>query len=72
MFPLSGGPIQLNMEHDQAEVEVVLGVGNNVDGSGFNITLVPIVMQLGIGMFCLGDVVMLSLLLLLPPLAFPL
>lgn len=75
MFPLSGGPIQLNMEHDQAEVEVVLGVGNSVDGSGFNMTLVPIVMQMGIGMFCLGDVVILTLLLLLPhllPFSFPL
>ena len=55
MFPLAGAPIQLNMEHDMAAVQVLLGLGQD-PGSNFNITLVPILQEQGIGKFCLGDV----------------
>ena len=55
-WPLSGGPVQLLMGHDQAAVQVLLGIGNNV-GSNFNITLIPTIQEEGLGKFCLGDVV---------------
>ena len=55
LWPLAGGPIQLTMEHDEAAVQVLLGLGNDV-GSNFNITLVPTIQEQGIGEFCLGDV----------------
>lgn len=60
MFPLSGGPIQLNMEHDEAAVQVLLAMGND-PGSNFNITLLPIMQEQGIGKFCIaGDMVPMS------------
>ena len=43
------------MEHDEAAVQVLMGLGNDV-GSSFNITLVPTIQEQGIGKFCLGDV----------------
>lgn len=55
-WPINGGPIQLKMEHDQAKVQVLLGLGNNV-GDHFNIILKPTVQEQGLGDFCLGDVV---------------
>lgn len=60
LFPLAGGPVQLNMEHDHAEVQVLLGLGNDV-GENFNITLEPIFLEEGIGQFCMGDVVSLDI-----------
>ena len=56
MFPLAGGPIQLNMEHDHADVQVLLALGND-PGNNFSIILQPIFMEEGIGKFCMGDVV---------------
>ncbi|KAL8794798.1 MAG: hypothetical protein Q9195_002626 [Heterodermia aff. obscurata] len=55
LWPLTGGPIQLNMEHDEAAVQVLLGMGND-PGVNFNITLLPTIQEQGIGQFCLGDV----------------
>lgn len=55
-WPIKGGPIQLNMEHDEANVQVLLGLGNDV-GNHFNIVLQPTVSERGLGDFCLGDVV---------------
>lgn len=55
-FPLNGGNIQLDMEHDRAGVQVLLGLGDN-PGSNFNIVLVPTVQEQGIPDFCLGSVV---------------
>ena len=55
-WPLAGGPIQLLMGHDHSVVQVLLGIGNDV-GSNFNITLVPTIQEMGLGNFCLGDVV---------------
>ncbi|MCJ1260435.1 hypothetical protein MMC22_000296 [Lobaria immixta] len=43
------------MEHDQANVQVLLGLGNDV-GNHFNIVLQPTVSERGLGDFCLGDV----------------
>ena len=54
-WSLTGGPIQLNMEHDEAAVQVLLGIGND-PGVNFNITLLPTIQEQGIGQFCLGDV----------------
>lgn len=55
-WPLAGGPIHLNMEHDHAAVQVLLGLGNDV-GDNFNIVLLPTIQEEGIGTFCLDDVV---------------
>lgn len=55
-WPLAGGPIQLNMEHDQSIVQVLLALGNN-PGNNFNIVLQPTLQEQGIGNFCLGNVV---------------
>ncbi|CAF9912243.1 MAG: hypothetical protein HETSPECPRED_000886 [Heterodermia speciosa] len=55
-WSLTGGPIQLQMEHDEAQVQVLLGLGND-PGVNFNITLLPTIQEQGIGQFCLGDVV---------------
>ena len=38
-----------------SSVEVFLGLGNDV-GSSFNITLVPIFQEQGLGQFCMGGV----------------
>lgn len=55
-FPLNGGNIQLDMEHDRSGVQVLLGLGDN-PGSNFNTVLVPTVQEQGIPDFCLGSVV---------------
>ena len=56
LWPLKGGPIQLNMQHDRVAVQVLLGLGNDVGGN-FNITLMPTFQEEGFGDFCMGDVV---------------
>ena len=55
-WPLKGGPIQLNMEHDRVATQVLLGLGND-PGTAFNIVLQQTFMEQGIGKFCLSDVV---------------
>lgn len=55
-FNPAGGNIQLDMEHDQSAVQVLLGLGEK-PGVNFNITLVPTLSQQGLGNFCLGNVV---------------
>lgn len=57
-FPLAGGPIQLRMGHDQSEVQVNIALGNDaVSGDAFTMTIMPIISQMGLGEFCLGNVV---------------
>lgn len=56
LWPLAGGPIQLNMQHDRVAVQVLLGLGDDV-GVNFNITIVPIFQEEGFGDFCMGGVV---------------
>ena len=57
-FPLAGGPIQLNMGHDHAEVQVNIALGRDaVDGNAFSTTVLPITQEEGLGDFCIGGVV---------------
>ncbi|KAF1966201.1 hypothetical protein BU23DRAFT_487231 [Bimuria novae-zelandiae CBS 107.79] len=55
-FPLSGGPIQLDMHHTQARVAVYLALGNDPTADDFTITLVPTLSEEGPSNFCLGSV----------------
>ncbi|KAK0507166.1 hypothetical protein JMJ35_010204 [Cladonia borealis] len=55
-FPLVGGPVQLYMEQDRAEVQVLLGLGSDVEG-GFDVVVVGIFEEVGMGGFCVGGVV---------------
>ncbi|KAF2083305.1 GPI anchored protein, partial [Saccharata proteae CBS 121410] len=54
-FPLSGGPIQLDMHHTSAHVQVLLGIGND-PGSAYNIVLRPTFLEMGPNNFCMSDV----------------
>lgn len=57
-FPLAGGPIQLRMGHDQSEVQVNIAMGNDaISGDAFTMTIMPIISEMGLGEFCLGNVV---------------
>lgn len=49
--------IAMEMGHDQAAVQVLLGLGSN-PGSNFNITVIPTFRQVGLGSFCLPDVML--------------
>ena len=60
LWPLAGGPIQLNMQHDRVAVQVLLGLGDDV-GVNFNITLVPTFEEEGFGDFCMGSVVSITI-----------
>jgi len=51
-WPMTGGDIQLEMGHDQANVQVLLGLGND-PAPNFNITLRPIFTEQGLGDFCM-------------------
>ena len=55
-FPLSGGPVQLDMHHTQTRVAVYLALGNNPTADDFTITLVPTLSEEGPQNFCLGSV----------------
>ncbi len=55
-FPMAGGPIQLNMDQERAEVQVLLGLGSDV-GVGFDVVIVGIFEEVGMGGFCVGGVV---------------
>lgn len=52
LWPLSGGEIALTMGHIQANVEVLIGFGNNV-GSAFNTVLRHTFQEQGLGNFCM-------------------
>ena len=54
-WSLNGGPIQLDMGHDESAVQVLLGLGND-PGTNFNITLLPTIQEQGPGDFCIGAV----------------
>ena len=57
LFSTASSPIQLNMEHPEAKVEVLIAFGNNPTGDDFTRVLVPTVQEVGPRSFCLGDVV---------------
>jgi hypothetical protein len=54
-FPISGGPLQLNMGHEQTNVAVYLAIGSN-PGSSFNTVLRPQFVVTGLGNFCIGQI----------------
>jgi hypothetical protein len=54
-FPISGGPIQINLGHQQTNVAVYMAVGDD-PGTGFSVVLRPQFQISGYGDFCLGDV----------------
>ncbi|KAL1639512.1 hypothetical protein SLS58_007816 [Diplodia intermedia] len=57
-FPLTGpAPIQLKMGHTEANVQVLLAVGND-PGSAFSVELRPTFRERGPEMFCIGGVEM--------------
>ena len=56
-FPLSGGPVQLNLHHTQTNLEVLLAVGN-LPGSNYSIVLRPTFAEEGPGEFCVGGIVL--------------
>ncbi|KAL3422332.1 expression library immunization antigen 1 [Phlyctema vagabunda] len=51
-YPISGGRIALTMGHIDANVQVFLGLGNDV-GSAFNYALTPVYSEQGLGDFCI-------------------
>jgi hypothetical protein len=54
-FPMSGGPIQLNMGHEQTNVAVYMAVGSN-PGDGFSVVMRPQFVVTGLGDFCMGQI----------------
>ncbi|EAT85315.1 hypothetical protein HBI56_072260 [Parastagonospora nodorum] len=53
-FPISGGPIQLNMGHEQTNVAVYLAIGDN-PGNAFNVVMRQQFVVTGLGDFCMGQ-----------------
>lgn len=53
-FPLSGGPLQLSMEHTAVNVEVLIAVGNDPSGADYHTVLVPTFFEQGPENFCIG------------------
>lgn len=56
LFPIDGGPIQLTMDQQRADVQVLLGLGNDV-GVGFDVVIVGIFEEVGMGGFCIDGAV---------------
>lgn len=54
-FPISGGPIQLDLAHLQTNVAVYLAIGDSSSES-FSIVLHPQFQVSGLGNFCMGNV----------------
>lgn len=52
LWPLSGGSISLTMGHIEANVEVLIGFGNDI-GSAFNTVLRQTFTEQGLGKFCM-------------------
>ena len=55
-WSLEGGPIQLDMGHDQVAVQVLLGLGND-PGEAFDTVILPTINQEGAGDFCIAGAV---------------
>ncbi|RFU26750.1 hypothetical protein B7463_g9594, partial [Scytalidium lignicola] len=54
VWPLTGGSIALTMGHIQTNIEVFIGIGNNV-GSAFNTIVRPTFGEQGLGSFCMTE-----------------
>jgi hypothetical protein len=52
-FPITGAPIQLLMGHTEANVQVLMALGND-PGINYDITLVPTFQEQGPENFCMG------------------
>ncbi|KAG4429295.1 hypothetical protein IFR05_015226, partial [Cadophora sp. M221] len=52
LWPLSGGQIALTMGHIDANVEVLIAIGND-PGSAFNTVIRPTFKEQGLGAFCM-------------------
>lgn len=52
---MSGGPIQLNMGHEQTHLAVYMAVGSS-PGTGFSIVMRPQFVVTGLGDFCMGQI----------------
>lgn len=57
MFPMSGGPIQLDMEHTSSNVQVLIAYGNDPSGADYHTVLVPTLWEQGPQLFCFGDII---------------
>ena len=53
-FPMSGGPIQLNLEHTQTRIAVYMAIGDEPT-SNFSIVLRPQSEREGLGDYCMGQ-----------------
>jgi len=53
-FPINGGPLQLEMGHDQTNVAVYMAIGSD-PGTAFNIVVRPQFVVTGLGPFCIGE-----------------
>lgn len=52
-WPLTGGEVKFETEHDQSKTEVWLYIGDNPQAtSDFTINLKPVFLQIGLGTFC--------------------
>ncbi|KAF8431396.1 hypothetical protein BGX38DRAFT_1228814 [Terfezia claveryi] len=52
-WPISGGRVEFEAGHDEANTEVLLYVGDNpTSNNDFNIVLAPLFNQIGLGTFC--------------------
>lgn len=51
-WPMKGGEIALTMGHTDANVQVLIGMGNN-PGSAFNTIIKPTFSETGLGAFCI-------------------
>lgn len=56
-WPNTGAPIQLEMHHTSARVQVLIAYGNNPTGADFQTVLMPTFQETGPLNFCMGDVV---------------
>lgn len=54
-FPITGGPVQINLGHPQTDVAVYMAIGDS-PGSGFSIKAHPTIMVTGLGDFCFGSI----------------
>lgn len=55
-WPLNNGEIALTMGHSDAQVQVLIGMGNN-PGSAFNTVIKPTFKERGLGAFCIEGII---------------
>lgn len=55
-FPISGGPIQINNEHTESKIQVILALGDNPSGDDFVYVMRETFYEQGPEEFCIGMV----------------